>query len=98
MIDVLGFIGSGLIVVSLTMKSIIRLRLVGLVGARVFIAYGIWLGAWPVVATNTVTFSIHVVRLREAMGERSGRSQGVAAEQPVLTNGTPSLVLAGSDR
>lgn len=64
MIDLWGFIGSCLIISSLTMKSIVRLRLVGLAGAVVFISYGIWLGAWPVVATNTATMMIHIVRLR----------------------------------
>lgn len=64
MIDALGFAGSGLIVLSLTMKSMIRLRLVGLVGATVFVLYGLSLGAWPVVFTNTVALSIHVFHLR----------------------------------
>ena len=64
MVDLLGFVASGLIVLSLTMKSIVRLRLVGMLGAAAFIGYGLWLVAWPVVTTNVITLSIHVFRLR----------------------------------
>lgn len=73
MIDLLGFTGSSLIVLSLTMKSIVRLRVVGIAGALVFIAYGPWLGAWPVVATNTVTLSVHSVRLRSLLADGTAR-------------------------
>lgn len=71
MVDLLGFAGSSLIVLSLTMKSIIRLRIVGIAGALVFVIYGLWIGALPVVATNTVTLSIHLVRLRSLFHEGS---------------------------
>lgn len=71
MVDLLGFAGSSLIVLSLTMKSIIRLRIVGIAGALVFVVYGLWIGALPVVATNTVTLSIHLVRLRSLFREGS---------------------------
>ena len=92
MIEVLGFAGSALIVISLTMKSIVRLRIVGVIGALAFVAYGVSLQAWPVVATNCVTFSIHVVHLRrlraESMAERD-------AEQ-VHTPLDPSRALAST--
>ena len=71
MIDALGFLGSGFIVLSLTMKSIVRLRIVGLAGATIFISYGLLLGAWPVVVTNMITLSIHIYRLRGAIAERA---------------------------
>ncbi len=72
MVDLLGFAGSGLIVLSLTMKSIVRLRIVGLAGAMIFVSYGLLLGAWPVVVTNIVTLSIHIFRLRGAIAEQAG--------------------------
>lgn len=85
MIDLLGFAGSTLIVVSLTMKSIRRLRIVGSAGALVFVCYGIWLGAWPVVATNCVTLSIHLFRLRALLAEP-------ATEAPVAATGPPIII------
>lgn len=92
MIDLLGFAGSGLIIFSLTMKSIVRLRLVGLAGAVVFVSYGLWLGAWPVVATNLATSTINLVRLwglrhHTGAGAVTGRSGATA---PVPVNSGPS--------
>jgi hypothetical protein len=75
MIEMLGFAGSALIVVSLTMKSIARLRLIGIVGALAFVGYGVLLGAWPVVATNSVTFSIHAVHLRRLAADRAATTK-----------------------
>ena len=64
MIHLLGFAGSALIILSITMRSVVRLRVIGLVGAIAFTVYGVALGAWPVVVTNLVTTSIHVYHLQ----------------------------------
>ncbi len=63
MIEVLGFGGSGLIIASVTMRSIVHLRMVALAGSLLFLAYGAALGAWPVAATNAVTTTVHLLRL-----------------------------------
>ncbi len=70
MVHLLGFAGSAFIIVSITMRSVFRLRVIGLIGAITFTAYGAILGAWPVVVTNLVTTSIHVVHLRTLADER----------------------------
>ena len=94
MVDVLGFAASALIVVSLTMRSIVRLRLVGMLGAAAFIAYGLWLLAWPVVTTNVITLSIHVFRLRHVAGERQRgrRSRRAKDRLPHSEGSTPGSV------
>ena len=63
----IGYIGSALVVASLSMRSIMKLRLVGLAGAFVFILYGILIVAWPVVFTNVVIVVIHLHFLREIL-------------------------------
>jgi len=63
-IHLLGFCGSALIILSITMRSVVRLRIIGLAGAATFLAYGLALGTWPIVVTNTVTVSIQLLRLR----------------------------------
>jgi hypothetical protein len=63
----IGYVGSALIVASLSMKSILKLRLVGLAGAFVFTTYGVLIGAWPVVVTNIVIVLIHGHFLREIL-------------------------------
>lgn len=66
--ELIGYVGSALIVTSLSMKSILRLRLVGLGGAVVFCVYGILIGAYPIVITNLVIMGIHLYFLRRLLG------------------------------
>jgi hypothetical protein len=68
--ETIGFVASGLIVLSLTMKSLLRLRLIGLVGSATFLAYGILIGSIPIVITNVVILGIHLWFLRKLLGRR----------------------------
>lgn len=68
--EVVGYVGSALIVASLSMKSILKLRLVGLAGAVVFLTYGVLISAYPIVITNVVIISIHLFYLRRLLGAR----------------------------
>lgn len=52
LIEILGYIASVIIALSLTMKNIHRLRLWNLIGAAAFSAYGGINGVWPVFAVN----------------------------------------------
>ncbi|MDH3297421.1 MAG: hypothetical protein OEM23_07965 [Gemmatimonadota bacterium] len=62
-----GYLGSALVVTSLAMRSIVRLRIVGLAGALTFTVYGVLITAWPVVLTNAVILLIHSHFLREIL-------------------------------
>ena len=57
--ELLGYAASALIVASLAMRSILRLRLIGLVGSVAFMVYGVAIESWPVAATNVVITGIH---------------------------------------
>ena len=60
-----GYLGSALVVTSLAMRSILKLRLIGLAGAVTFVVYGYLIDAWPIVWTNVVIVLIHLHFLRE---------------------------------
>ena len=66
--ELIGYLGSALIVASLSMKSILRLRLLGLAGATVFTIYGVLISAYPIVITNLVIVGIHLYFLRKLLG------------------------------
>lgn len=51
-LEVVGYVASLLVAISLTMSSILRLRLINLAGAAVFTVYGALIGAYPVLAVN----------------------------------------------
>jgi len=61
----IGYVGSALVVTSLAMRSILKLRVIGLAGAITFMAYGYLIGAWPIVWTNVVIVLIHLHFLGE---------------------------------
>lgn len=66
MIEVFGYLASAVIIFSLTMSSVVKLRLIGLVGATMFGIYGVLVGSFPVVVTNVVIIGLHTYFLRKA--------------------------------
>ncbi len=66
--EVIGYSASLIVVVSLSMRSILRLRVLGLAGALLFLVYGALIGSIPIVLTNAVIISIHLYFLRLLLG------------------------------
>jgi hypothetical protein len=64
MTEAIGWVASGLVVVSLISTSIVRLRVIGLAASFTFISYSVLIEAWPLVFTNVVVAMIHLWRLR----------------------------------
>ena len=62
-IEIIGYIGSVLVAVSLTMKSLLRLRIINLFGALFFAGYGLLLHAYPVAFLNGLIVCIDVYYL-----------------------------------
>lgn len=84
--EVVGYVGSGLIVLSLMMRSVLRLRVINLVGALVFTVYGVLIDAWPVVGLNGAIVLIDAWYLREMLPRRREHFDvvEVAPSSPVL--------------
>ena len=64
MTEVIGWIASALVIVSLMTTSIVRLRVIGLGASFAFIVYAVLIEAWPIVITNVIVAAIHLWRLR----------------------------------
>ena len=62
-IEVLGWVGSAILVVSLLQTRVLRLRWINLVGCLVLIGYNAVVGVWPMVGLNVVLALINVVYL-----------------------------------
>ncbi len=62
-VEIIGYIGSVLVAVSLMMKSLLRLRVINLFGAAFFMAYGILLDAYPVAFLNGLIVCIDLYYL-----------------------------------
>ncbi len=63
--EIIGYIASGLIAISLMMSSIVRLRIINLIGAIFFTAYGLLIQAYPVAAVNFIIILIDIYYLYE---------------------------------
>ena len=62
-IECVGYAGSVLVAVSLMMSSIVKLRVLNLLGAVTFAVYGGLVGALPVLAVNGIIVVVNVVYL-----------------------------------
>jgi hypothetical protein len=67
------------------MRSILKLRIIGLAGAFTFVAYGYLIDAWPIVLTNVVIVGIQLAFLREILtAEEYFRLLEVRPDSPYL--------------
>ncbi|KAA3665078.1 MAG: hypothetical protein DWQ04_02440 [Chloroflexi bacterium] len=61
--EIIGYVASALVAISLTMRSILRLRVINLIGGVIFTIYAILIGAYPIVIVNFVIVLINVYYL-----------------------------------
>lgn len=64
-IEIVGYAASALIILSITQKSILRLRLLGLIGAMTFLVYSLAIGAYPIAVVNIIAGGVHGWYLRQ---------------------------------
>ena len=65
--EIVGYAASLIILVSLLMTNIFRLRLINGIGSVLFSIYGAWIGSWPVCAINAVIAGIDVWYMVQSM-------------------------------
>ena len=70
MLEVIGWAGSILIIVSLTQARVLRFRVLNLVGALLATAYNATIGVWPFAAMNAVISVIDIYWLWRLTRER----------------------------
>lgn len=69
-LEVIGWVGSAVLVVSLLQTNLHRLRWINLAGCVVLIGYNGLVGVWPMVGLNVVLAAINVWYLARAHRER----------------------------
>ncbi len=87
MVQLIGYAGSVLVVLSFTMRRIVPLRLVSVGGAVITAVYGLLISAWPVLITNLVIVGIHAWHLyREFTTSHEFDLVPVEVDAPFLTD------------
>ena len=64
-VEALGYLASALVILSLTMRSVVRLRIISLCGSVTFFVYGLLIEAPPVMITNGSIALINLWFLRQ---------------------------------
>jgi hypothetical protein len=65
--ELVGYVGSALIVISLTRTSLLKFRLFGLAGSMTFLIYSLLIGAYPIAIVNVVIIGIHLWFIRNLL-------------------------------
>jgi hypothetical protein len=70
-VEVIGYAGSALVILSLLQKSILRLRTIGLAASLTFLVYSVAIQAYPIAVVNVVAAGIHLYYLRKLLRRKS---------------------------
>jgi hypothetical protein len=69
-LELIGYVASALVAISLMMSSILKLRVINLFGSAFFAIYGVLIGAYPVAVVNLFIVFINLYYLRQMLGTK----------------------------
>ena len=81
-LELIGWVGSAVLVWSLLQSRILRLRLLNLAGSVVLLGYNAALRVWPMVGLNAVLAVINVVHIRRLIATRHDERAYAVVEVP----------------
>ena len=70
LIELIGYLGSALVVVSMLMTSVVRLRIINLIGSAIFTVYALIIKSYPTAAMNLFLVGINVYHLIRLLKEQ----------------------------
>ena len=60
-IEILGFVAGAFVLISFAFHKILLIRLVSIIAAVLFVAYGVVAEAWSILALNAALIIIHII-------------------------------------
>jgi hypothetical protein len=66
-VTMVGFLAAGLVIATLSMRTMIPLRIVGIVSNVAFVTYGALFGSIPTVVLHSILFPLNIYRLHEML-------------------------------
>ncbi|HET9717329.1 MAG TPA: cyclic nucleotide-binding domain-containing protein [Pseudolabrys sp.] len=66
-VTLIGFLAAGLVIATLSMRTMIPLRVVGLASNVAFVSYGLLFGSIPTVVLHGILFPLNLYRLHEML-------------------------------
>lgn len=68
-ITLIGYFASTLIIISLLMKDMKKLRYVNLIGCSTYVVYGFFISSYPIIFMNGICVFINIYRIYSAQRE-----------------------------
>lgn len=81
-IEVFGWIGSGLLVLSLLQGKMLRLRIINTVASVMLVAYNVLVETWPMVGMNAAVILINAWHIRKILLERAAQADPAPTDRP----------------
>lgn len=82
-IEVFGWIGSGLLVLSLLQGKMLRLRVINTIASVMLVLYNVLVETWPMVGMNAAVIVInawHIVRILRERRAEADATEGESTE------------------
>ena len=80
-LELFGYVGSALVIISMMMKSIFKLRIFNMCGGLITVIYAAICNTWPVVIMNVVIVSINVYHTAKYLIEKKENKNTAQAEE-----------------
>ncbi|MBQ7391628.1 MAG: YgjV family protein [Clostridia bacterium] len=86
-LEIFGYIGTALVIVSMLMTSIVKLRIINMCGGLISLIYAICVNTWPVVVLNACLISINFVQtVRQLRGKEDVTILSLKAGDPTANH------------
>ena len=83
-LEIFGYIGTALVIVSMMMTSLIKLRIINMCGGLISLVYAVFCNTWPVVVLNACLICINFVQtVRQLRGKEEVTLLSVEANDPI---------------
>jgi hypothetical protein len=63
MIEILGYLGMILAIISMLMQDIFKLRVINSIACIIFVVYGCYINSYPVIIMNAIVIIINITKL-----------------------------------
>jgi hypothetical protein len=66
-VALVGFLAAALVIATLSMRTRVRLRIIGICSNVAFVTYGVLFGSYPTIVLHSILFPLNIYRLREML-------------------------------
>lgn len=79
-LEIFGYIGTALVIISMMMTSVLKLRIINVCGGAISAVYSVFYGAWAVVVMNICLIIINIFHIIRELRRRKRASLDLEAD------------------